>query len=118
MTAFEDSSFADHTEALTLSDSHILGPDITANPFSSPPLDPLELIGLSVEQLHDKVTSEITVLDMLNRDIQRIIRTRLLTLFAEIATGAASQLLYQTVEWPQHTPRHNSASRCLRRASY
>ena len=57
-----DSDFADHTEALTLNDSPILSPDITVNPFPSPPLDPLELIGLSVKELHHRV-ADITMLD-------------------------------------------------------
>ncbi len=55
MTDFTDSDTARQTEALNLNDSQILSPDFKANPFPSPPLDPMELIGLSIEELHHRV---------------------------------------------------------------
>ena len=95
MTDFEDSETAHPTEALSFNGSRILDPDFAANPSPASPLDPLRLIDLSVDELHRKVADEVTMLDMLSREGQLRIRTRLLILFAEMAKRFDDGLSYE-----------------------
>ncbi len=70
---------------LRLNASEIVVPVSVATALATVPVNQNELSGLSVEELQRHVDDEVNMLDILRREGQQRIRTRLLVLFAEMA---------------------------------